>query len=317
MTLLFLIFSLLVLGGFLLTGISLPRQGVRGRVRSAAEALLQKVPKKPETAKDYLARINGGRKENFLARTQREAREVYRQTGQQSGYARTQKLALGIGALGAGLGLLLRNPMLAVVLAIGCYFIPLWLTQFSLFRYNRYLNEELETALSLITTSYTRSNDILASVEENLRHIHEPVRGVFAVFCRNLKYVDANAPAQIERMKGALDNKIFGQWCDSLILCQEDHTLRDTLPPIVNKFSDQKAQQQENETKMMLPLQRALMMIGLTLGFIPLLRLASADWYGNLVNTFWGQLSLVATAIVVLMTLNKAIRLSKPIEYDV
>ncbi|MEA4934343.1 MAG: ArdC family protein [Lawsonibacter sp.] len=107
------------------------------------------------------------------------------------------------------------------------------------------------------------------------------------------------------------------QWCDSLILCQEDHTLRDTLPPIVNKFSDQKAQQQENETKMMLPLQRALMMIGLTLVFIPLLRLASADWYGNLVNTFWGQLSLVATAIVVLMTLNKAIRLSKPIEYDV
>jgi hypothetical protein len=58
-------------------------------------------------------------------------------------------------------------------------------------------------------------------------------------------------------------------------------------------------------------------MTGLTLGFIPLLRLANTDWYGNLVNTIWGQLSLVATAVVVLMALNKAIRLSKPIEYDV
>jgi hypothetical protein len=55
----------------------------------------------------------------------------------------------------------------------------------------------------LITTSYTRSNDILAAVEESLRHIHDPVRSVFAAFCSNLKYVDANAPAQIERMKGA------------------------------------------------------------------------------------------------------------------
>lgn len=317
MTLKLMIFSLLVIGGFLLAGIALPKGGVRGRIRAAADTLLQAIPRKPESARDYVARISGRRRESFMARTQREAREVFQQTGQQSRFARTQKLAVGTGVLGAVLGLLLRNPMLAVVLAVGCYFIPLWLTQFSLFRYNQYLNEELETALSLITTSYTRSNDILAAVEENLRHIHEPVRGVFAAFCSNLKYVDANAPAQIERMKGALDNKIFHQWCDSLMLCQEDHTLRDALPPIVNKFSDQKAQQQENETRMMLPLQRALVMTAITTGFIPFMRLINIDWYNNLVNTFLGQLSLVATAIVVLMALNKAIRISKPIEYDV
>jgi hypothetical protein len=317
MNLRIIVFLLLAAGGLLLAGISLPRLSLRGRIQGAAEKLRQKLPRKPESAKDYVARVNGVRKENFLSRTQREAREVYLHTGQSYRYNRILRLALLTGAAGAAGGLLFRNPLLAVVLAVGCYYIPLWLTQFSLYRYNQYLNEELETALSLITTSYTRSNDILAAVEENLRHIHDPVRSVFAAFCSNLKYVDANAPAQIERMKGALDNKLFRQWCDSLILCQEDHTLRNTLPPIVNKFSDQKAQQQENETKMMLPLQRALWMIGLTLGFIPLLRLANTDWYGNLVNTVWGQLSLVATAVVVLMALNKAIRLSKPIEYDV
>ena len=68
---------------------------------------------------------------------------------------------------------------------------------------------------------------------------------------------------------------------------------------------------------MMLPLQRAMMMVGLTVGFIPLLRLANSGWYANLVSTFLGQLALVATAVISLMTINKAIRLSKPIEYDV
>lgn len=311
------IFLLLVLGGFLLAGVSLPGYSMRARVREATERLRQRAPRKRETAKDYVARIDGVQKESFMNRSRREAQEVFEQTGQRDRFPKMLKVALLTGAGGALLGLLFRNPLLSIVLAVGCYYIPLWLTQFNLYRYNRFINEELETALSLVTTSYTRSNDVLAAVEENLGHINEPVRGVFAAFCNNVKYVDANAAAQIERMKGALDNKLFSQWCDSLILCQEDHTLRAALAPIVAKFSDQKAQQQENETKMMLPLQRAMMMVGLTVGFIPLLRLANAEWYANLVSTFLGQLSLVATAVISLMTINKAIRLSKPIEYDV
>ena len=311
------IFLLLVLGGFLLAGVSLPGYSMRARVREATERLRQRAPRKRETAKDYVARIDGVQKESFMNRSRREAQEVFEQTGQRDRFPKILKVALLTGAGGALLGLLFRNPLLSIVLAVGCYYIPLWLTQFNLYRYNRFINEELETALSLVTTSYTRSNDVLAAVEENLGHINEPVRGVFAAFCNNVKYVDANATAQIERMKGALDNKLFSQWCDSLILCQEDHTLRAALAPIVAKFSDQKAQQQENETKMMLPLQRAMLMVGLTVGFIPMLRLANAGWYANLVSTFLGQLALVATAVISLMTINKAIRLSKPIEYDV
>lgn len=311
------IFFLFLLGGLILSGVSLPRFNVRGQVRAAAEKLRQSIPKRKETAREYVARLNGERRESFMARSRREAQEVYEQTGQRDRYSKTLKLAFAVGVAGASFGLLLRNPLLAIVLAVGCYYIPLWLTQFSLYRYDRYINEELETALSLVTTSYTRGSDILAAVEENLNHIHEPVRGIFSAFCSNVKYVDANAPAQIARMKGTLENKILWQWCDSLILCQDDHTLRAALPPIVAKFSDQKAQRQENETKMMLPLRQALMMVGLTVGFIPILRLASLDWYTNLVSTFLGQAALVAAAVASFMTLNKAIRLSKPIEYDV
>ena len=68
---------------------------------------------------------------------------------------------------------------------------------------------------------------------------------------------------------------------------------------------------------MMMPLRNAIMMICLVVGIIPLFRIINADWYTNLVATVFGQVSLVATAVVVLLTINKAIRLSKPIEYDV
>lgn len=312
------IFLLVALGGCLLTGISIPLPTVRSMVRAGVAKLQQPAQKvKKERAKDYVRRINGKATESLATRSRSQARQIFERTGQRERYQKTLRVSMIVAVVGAGIGLAMRNPLLAIVLAVGFYFIPLWWTQFALYRYDQVLNDELETALSLITTSYSRNNDILAAVEENLANIREPVKGVFASFVNSLRYVDANAPAQIERMKGMLDNPIWRQWCNTLILCQADHTMRDALGPIVAKFSDQKAQQEENATKMMLPLQRAVGMIGLVLIFIPLLYLCNRNWYVNLVSTFWGQLSLVLTAIAILVTVNAAIKLSKPIQFNV
>lgn len=313
-----LVFLFFIVGCFNLMGMQNPFLGLRGRIRAAAEQL-SKRPKraKKENAKDYVARINGQTHENLLVRSRKEAQAICEQTGQSARYDKTLRLALFSGAGGILVGLFLRNILLSIVLAVGFYFLPLWWSQFSLYRYNQFLNEELETALNLITTSYTRNNDILAAIEENLSNINDPVQSIFAAFCNNLRYVDANAPAQLERLKAALDNHIFRQWCDALILCQSDHTLRNVLPPIVNKFSEQKAQQEQNSTKMMLPLKRSILMIGLTLSVIPAFYVAYREWFDLLVGSTFGQFSLVFTAIIILATINKAIRLSKPIEYNV
>ena len=313
-----LIFLLIALGGLLLAKVTIPWPTVRGMIQSGVAKLQQPHKKaKNERAKDYVRRIDGKAGDNLAVKSRKQAQEVFERTGQRDRYRKTLRVSLAASLVGIALGLLLQNPLLSVALAVGFYFLPLWWTQFSLYRYDQFLNDELETALSLITTSYTRNNDILAAVSENLGNINEPVKGVFTTFCNNLRYVDANAPAQIERMKAALDNPIFQQWCDSLILCQADHTLRDTLIPIVNKFSDQKAQQEENATKMMLPLRQASGMIALTLSIIPVLYISNKEWYYNLVTTPLGQISLVVTAVVVLVTINAAIKLSKPIQFNV
>lgn len=312
------VFLLVTLGGFLLSGVTVPWPTVRGKIRYGISKLQQpRVKEKQERAKDYVRRINGKATENLAVQSRKEAMEVFDKIGQRGRYRKTLQLSLIAAGGGVILGGVLRNPLLSIVLAVGFYFIPLWLTRFSLYRYDQYLNEELETALSLITTSYTRNNDILGAVTENLGNINEPVKGVFTAFANNLRYVDANAPAQIERMKGALDNSIWRQWCDSLILCQADHTLRDTLIPIVGKFSDLRIQQEENATKMMLPLKKAITMICLTGGFIPLLRVLNQDWYANLVTTAFGQVSLVLSALGILVTANAGIKLCKPVQYNV
>lgn len=314
------VLALILLGGLLIMDIRLPRISIWARTREFGQKLEQMSElrvKGKETASEYVDRINGRTRENFAGRSYREARSVYETIGQAERFQRQLVISLLCGAAGLTIGLMLKNIPLAVVLTVGLYFLPLWLTRFSLFRYQRFVNEELEVSLSLITTSYLRSNDILGAVKENLVNIKEPVRSVFTSFYNGLTYIDANAPAQIERMKEQLDNKIFWEWCDILILRQDNHLLQAALPPVVNKFSVLKAQQEANETRMTQPLKMAATMAALVVGFCPLMALLNRAWYENLMYTIPGQVILVGAAITVFVTINKGISLSEPISYDV
>lgn len=314
------VFVLIIIGGLLIMDLPLPKFSLWARTKELSqkiESMSNREPKGKETASEYVARINGKTRETFARKSLREARNVFETIGQADRYQRQLVISLLCGMIGGVLGLMLKNIPLSIVLSVGLYLLPLWLSRFSLFRYQRFVSEELEVALSLITTSYLRSNDILSAVKENLSNIKEPVRSVFTSFCNGLTYIDANAPTQIERMKEQLDNKIFHEWCDILVLCQDNHILQAALPPVVNKFSALKAQQEANETRMTQPLKNAITMAALVVGFCPLMGLLNRVWYDNLMHTFPGQMILAGAVITVFVTINKGISLSEPISYDV
>ena len=132
-------------------------------------------------------------------------------------------------------------------------------------------------------------------------------------FIFNVKFINANIPNEIDNLKEQFENKIFKTWCDNLVLCQDDHTLIITLVPIVNKFSDMKTQQIENETNMMLPFRNMIKMTALVIIIIPLLYFLSDIWF----YSFPGQVILAITSIVIFVSIDAAIKLSKPIEYDI
>lgn len=312
------VFFLLLVSLFMILDFPLvPRIGVVAQIKKAADQLAKESPQKGKTAKDYVERLNGRRKESALTQSKRKAKETFQSIGQAGKYQKTIQISMIAAAAGATSGLLFKNVLLSIVLGIGLFFVPLWVSRFSLYRYNRYITDELEVALSMITTSYMRTNDIVGAIQENLKHINHPVSEVFQAFVNNVNFVDPNAPAQIEKMKDSLDNKLFRQWCDNLILCQYDNTLRGSLTPIVNKFADLKVQRAENDTKMMMPLRQALGMLALVVGLIPGLKLMNADWYNNVMHTAPGQVALAITFVCVFITINKAIELSEPIEFDV
>lgn len=311
---------LVVIGAACLFGGYIPRFSVRSKfvkLSTDIEKNLGKRRKSSHKSKEYVDALNGNIRENFAQRILRETRNIYKKTGRSKAYQSLAARAMLSALFGLIVALSMKSYTLLLILPVGFYFLPMWLSKFSLYRYEVFLNDELETSLSIVTTSYRRSENLVTAISENLSHMQQPVRGVFENFVNTVLYIDPNIETQIEVMKKSLDNSIFKQWCAALVLCQKNHNQIVNLAPIVQKFSALKAQQQANKNRMMIPLRNAVIMMLFPLGLVPILYFFRNDWYKNLVDTPLGQLSLAVTAVALFVTVNKAINLSKPVEYDV
>lgn len=289
------VFLLVISGLFVVFGVN-PVIGLIRIIRNRKP----KTKENKETAGEFVRRLEGRKRMNLVQRSLRETHNALVIIGQERRYNRVVRMAALAGVAGAAAGILIfKSPLLTIVLGLGCGMIPLWRTNLSVYEHAKHVNNELETTLSMVTIAYVRHNDIVKAIREAIPHAGEPVKGVMEKMVGTVSMINGDIEGAIRKMKDNLDNVIFHQWCDILILCQSDHTLKAGLMPIVSKLSELKSQQDENETLMMMPLRDIIFMIMIVLSVFPLLYLLNQDWYHYLVHTFWGQVSICGVAIVV------------------
>ena len=216
---------------------------------------------------------------------------------------------------GTVISIALGNLFLVPVLSIGLGLIPFWYVIYTSNSYRKQINEELETALSTITTSYIRSEDIIMAVEENIEYLNPPISQVFVFFLSQTKLITSNTKMAIENLKAKIDNEVFKEWCDALIACQDNKNLKHTLAPITMKLSDTRIVSAELENILFEPMKEYITMVILLIANIPLIWLLNKDWYQILVNTPVGHVIIAICVLVIFISLGAVIRLTRPIEY--
>ncbi|MBW4079981.1 type II secretion system F family protein [Paenibacillus sp. S150] len=247
--------------------------------------------------------------------TVHEAQAILEQTGHSQRFGLLIAVSLSLAIIGAMLAILLNNLWLLPVMAGGFALLPFWGILFSSTFYKKRLGSELETALSVITTSYLRNENILAAIEENLPYLNPPVADVFQAFLSETKLIHANLRLAILQLKGRINNTVFQEWCDALIACQDDRTLKSTLMPIVAKLSDMRVVSAELDYLLYEPLKEFLTMAILLVGNIPLLYFLNRDWFHTLTTSTPGHIVLSICALALFVSLAAVIRLTRPLEY--
>lgn len=270
-------------------------------------------PKK--SIREDIKESSGRKKAGVLRREILEAQEVLKMTGRGNRFSVICAISLALFCAGGSIAILLGNFFLAPVMAVGFLFLPFWYVKLTASHYKRDVSAELETALSVITTAYLRTEDIVTAVEENIAYLNPPVSKVFREFLMQVRLVNPDIEAALRAMRGRIDNEVFREWCDALSDCQNDRSLKTTLTPIVAKLSDMRNVNAELEYLLTEPRKEFLIMVIFVIGNIPLMYLLNKDWYDVLMHTPLGQIILSVTAAVIFVSAGFVVKLTRPIEY--
>ena len=268
-----------------------------------------------QTLRDKVLTARGKKKSRKLTVELNRIRDALYSTGKGSQFTLAcAGSLLGIIA-GCVVAVAIDNYFLIPVFAFAFALIPFGFAKRTINYYDKHIQEELETALSIITTSYVRSDDIVTAVAENVQYLKPPVKDIFAGFVAENRLITSNIKQSIKHLKERVNNSIFGEWCDTLIACQEDRTLKDTLMPIVAKLTDVRIA--NSEIKGMLSAARIeyYMMAGMLVANIPLLYFLNKDWYNALMNTIAGKITLAVSGFAILITALFMFKWTKPVEY--
>lgn len=257
----------------------------------------------------------GQQKPSFLRRELLEAQQILQMTGRSERFSLVCAGSLLLFAVGASLAISLGNLFLVPVLAVGLMLLPFWQLRLTASHYKKSLAAELETALSIVTTAYLRSEDVVTAMEESTAYLNPPVRQVVEQFLLRVSRLDPDVSAALRHMKTGIDNEVFAEWCDALIACQQDRSLKLTLTPIVSKLSELRIVNAELEYLVFEPRKEFIIMALLVVGNVPLMALLNRSWYDTLMHTAPGQLVLAICAAVIFISTAFVIRLTKPIVY--
>jgi len=282
--------------------------------KNVAESIFKLIFQKPETNKSKIKKIQGKKKESFFRREFNEAKAILEATNQSDKFSLICVSATGLFVLGILISTAINNLFLIPILACGMFFIPFWYLKLTENNYKKHINAELETALSIITSSYMRNDDIITAVEENVVYLNPPVSELFKNFLTQTRF-NANISQALKNLKSKLNSEVFHQWIDSLIACQSDRTLKNTLAPIVSKLSDMRMVSGELEYLLFEPRKELITMAILLVGNIPLLYFLNSSWFDTLMYSTYGKAVLAISAAALFVSFAAMIRLTKPVEY--
>ena len=156
--------------------------------------------------------------------------------------------------------------------------IPIWKVKIYAIKYEKHISLQLESALSLITSSYIRSHNLVAATTENLPYLDPLIRNVFESFIAETG-VNVNMVTCIQNMSRRISHPIFLEWCTSLVKVYNNSALTEDLIAIVSRLSSVRIIQSNLETESREILSQYLLMLLLLVFTLPLIYLVNYSWF--------------------------------------
>ena len=268
-----------------------------------------------QTLRDKVLIAKNKKKSRRITKMLLHTRDALTAVGKSGQFTLTCAASLVLLIAGCIVAVMVDNFFMIPIFALAFAAIPFLFARSTIKAYDKHIREEMETAMSIVTTSYIRTEDIVSSVRENLAYLKPPIKEIFAGFVGDATMISSDTKASLRNLRERIDNDIFTEWCDTLISCQDDRTLKDTLLPIVSKLTDVRIVNNELKTVLDVAKNEYLTMALLVVGNIPLIYALNKEWFNSLMFTIPGKIVLAVCGMTILVTAGFMMKFTKPIEY--
>lgn len=282
--------------------------------KQITEDLSSVISKKPNL-RDRARSLRAGKKQKGLGAKFEYLQSALKSCGKEGMLAFVCSSSLVLFAVGAVVAVLINNIFLIPALSVAFAMIPFIYVRNIINIYEKKTKEELETTLSIITTSYSRDGNIISAVRENLPYVKPPLKECFTAFIGDAMAVSSSVKQALYNLKKKVDDEIFREWIDTLILCQDNQEMKDTLQPIISKLTDVRIVNSELNTMLSSVRTEYYTMVGLVVGNIPLLYVLNKDWFQTLIFETPGKIVLGVCGMVIIITYFFMLKFTKPIEF--
>lgn len=269
--------------------------------------------KKP-TLKNRLEILTGDINNHFVRKQIHEAKEALAGTGRANWFGVVRLASLILFLAGLISAVLMKNFLLVPILSFLGVMLPFFYVKHVANRYKDKLNTDLEDALFAMTYNYMTSDNFIAVVRDNLDLMAPSVQPYFSQFVTEITLISADVSAGIHNLKAKINNAVFREWCDCVIQCQSDSTLKGNLLPIVERLSDSHVIQHEVDTLMAGARRSAYTILGMVC-FCPLIFKIAPEWFA-VYSTSQGKFSIALSLLIILFAVWRIHKLSRPIELE-
>ena len=181
-----------------------------------------------QTLRDKVLIAKNKKKSRRITKMLLHTRDALTAVGKSGQFTLTCAASLVLLIAGCIVAVMVDNFFMIPVFALAFAAIPFLFARNTIKAYDKHIREEMETAMSIVTTSYIRTEDIVGSVKENLAYLKPPIKEIFAGFVGDATMISSDTKASLRNLRERIDNDVFAEWCDTLISCQDDRTLKDT-----------------------------------------------------------------------------------------
>ena len=209
----------------------------------------------------------------------------------------------------------MNNMFLSIILIPVCAILPFALVKVKYRRHNTLLEKELETALSLVTISYTRTANFIVSVQECIDTLPPNVKPFFEDFLIEVTSINANVTSALINLKTKIENRTFQQWIDRVIICQSDRTAIPSLQNYVNEFAENRAIQEDLDAEVFSMKIEMYAMMGFVFFTPLLLKFVQKEALDQLLHSTVGKITITIAAFLVLVVFIIGNKVAKPVKF--